>query len=61
MEYKFFESDFTDITFQMMSNTGMDLASILVVLILNRKTIKLRKILKKKQKDKEEELKWRQI
>ena len=61
MEYEFFESDFTDISFQMMSNTGMDLASILVVLILNRKTIKLRKILKKKQKDKEEELKRRQI
>ena len=42
-------------------NLAMDLASILVVLFLNRKTIKLRKELEKKQKEKEQELTKRHI
>ena len=52
---------FIDITFQMIINLAMDLASILVVLILNRKTIKLRAILEKKQKEKQQELTQRHI
>ena len=40
----------------MFMNLAMDLASILVVLILNRKTIKLRATLEKRQKEKEQEL-----
>ena len=52
---------FIDITFQMFINLAMDLASILVVLILNRKTIKLRAILEKQQKEKEKELTKRHI
>ena len=45
----------------MIINLAMDLASILVVLILNRKTIKLRAILEKKQKEKQQELTQRHI
>ena len=45
----------------MFINLAMDLASILVVLILNRKTIKLRAILEKQQKEKEKELTKRHI
>ena len=45
----------------MFINLAMDLVSILVVLFLNRKTIKLRAELEKKQKEKEQELTKRHI
>ena len=45
----------------MFINLAMDLVSILVVLFLNRKTIKLRVELEKKQKEKVQELTKRHI
>ena len=46
---------FWDISLQAILNMVMDISSIMVVLILNRKTIKLRRLLEenKKQKDKD--------
>ena len=46
---------FRDISLQAILNMVMDISSIMVVLILNRKTIKLRRLLEenKKQKDKD--------
>ena len=45
----------------MFMDLAMDLATILVVLILNRKTIKLRAVLEKRQKEKEQEQTKRHI
>lgn len=57
----FFQNLSLDILFQMFINLAMDLVSILIVLFLNRKTIKLRVELEKKQKEKVQELTKRHI